>query len=55
MYKVWTTNFGMIVYAGFDMEAAMVAAEKTGFECTMSRGDDITMSWSPISGWRELC
>ena len=55
MYKVWTTNFGTVVYIGIDIEVAMQAAVTTGFECTMSEEDEITMSWSPISGWRKVC
>jgi hypothetical protein len=53
MYKVWMINFGTVVFVGTDLIKAKAAAVRTGFECALSN-DDMTMAWSPISGWRTL-
>jgi hypothetical protein len=53
MYKVWMINFGTVVFVGTNFDQAKAAAVATGFECALS-DDDMTMAWSPISGWRTL-
>lgn len=58
-YRVYFTNFGIELETKFQtFEAAMVAAEKRGFEATIIRqvGSDQApvASWCPIGGTRKV-
>lgn len=58
MIRVVLTNFGTVIYQGYDLEEAKIQAVKTGFECTMTleqaSGEYLLRAWSPIGGWRTI-
>jgi hypothetical protein len=51
MYVTRLINFGRLLYQGHSLDAAMEAAISSGVECTVD-GYGMTMSWSPVHGWR---
>lgn len=53
VYITRLVNFGMNVYEGHNLEAAMDAAVASGFECVVE-GYGVIMAWSPISGWHMM-
>ena len=53
MYITRLVNFNRNVYQGTCLDSAMAAAMDSGFECAVE-GYGMTMTWSPVWGWRML-
>ena len=49
-YRVYLTNFGYDVYCGNDYDAALVAAKKSGLECSILQDYHLIGHYSPIGG-----
>ena len=54
MITVYLVSFNRIVYQGFSISDAKMAAVRTGFECALVNDEKYMETWSPIGGWRTI-
>lgn len=54
MYRTYLLNFGYDTYVGPSIEEAVYAAKKACFEAVIYLDDNIVMSFSPISGVKNV-
>jgi hypothetical protein len=54
-YTTQLVNFGNIVYQNAYLHEAKAYAICTGFECVILLDGTPMLTWSPISGWRDMC
>lgn len=52
VFDVTTTNFGGTLYRGLNQTDALLTAQQSGFECTVSKDNKLFASYSPISGMK---
>lgn len=55
VYTVKLVNFHTETYEGASLQAAKETALRHGFEAVILQDDAPLLTWSPISGWRDMC
>ena len=52
LYETVATNFGGVYYRGVNQTDAIITAQQSGFECTVTKDGRLIASYSPISGMK---